>query len=66
MHIVYQHICHKIPNQIKVVLNVFIKIKLKFYCIKVSQNAQTAQCQNSSNFEIEFLDMNINNIFKTG
>lgn len=54
MHIVYQNICRKIPNQIKVVLNVFIKIKLKFYCIKVSRKARTVQCQNCLNFEIEF------------
>lgn len=55
VHIVYLNVCHEIPNQTRVVLNVFLKIKLKFYCIKGLLKVCKAQFKNCSNV----LDMNL-------
>lgn len=49
INIVFQNIYNKIPNLMKVVMNVFIKIKPKFYCMKVSKNGPVSKFPN---FEI--------------
>lgn len=51
--VLYQNGCHKIPNHIRVDLNVFHKIKLKLEWSQ-SRKVRMAQCENRPNFLIEF------------
>lgn len=52
--VLYQNGCHKIPNHIRVDLNVFHKIKLKLEWSR-SRKVRMAQCKNRPKFLIEYL-----------
>lgn len=62
---IYQNVCPKVPNQTIVVLNVFLKVKLKFYSIKGSTKVRTTQCKNCIYFPIEVFNMNIYSFYET-
>lgn len=51
--VLYQNGCHKIPNHIRVDLNVFHTIKLKLEWSR-SRKVRMTQCENRPNFLIEF------------
>lgn len=62
--VLYQNGCHKIPNQIRVDLNIFHKIKLKLEWSR-SRKVRMTQCENRPNFLIELFYLNIYSFTKT-
>lgn len=62
--VLYQNGCHKIPNHIRVDLNIFHKIKLKLELSR-SRKVRMTQCENRPNFLIEFFYLNIYSFTKT-
>lgn len=62
--VLYQNGCHKIPNQIRVDLNIFHKIKLKLEWSR-SRKVRMTQCENRPNFLIEFFNLNTYSFTKT-